>query len=255
MPHFVRRSWFVLVSALLTAAMNFATDQASALGLRDCSDKLTVARALNWEIGNLTFEEFQKLECGAESTPVRQPAVTSASQPTPLTTADELRESCPSFPIGDDVVVVRALASNGDSAPIMRPFDRSIYRMYGEHRVNVRVRVPQSVFLVLVGKPSTRWVPETGPGSRIVGVMTINEKNAKIYRPGSILNATQLMQVADLKPQELGALCSIAAGTRTGQTAGYTPSIAFVSGVVQAVTGRNIDRTVPESSPFHFDIY
>lgn len=56
----------------LGCAFLFATAPASALGLKDCSDKYSAAKSKK------TFAEFQKSDCGPDAKPVAAPAVKPA---------------------------------------------------------------------------------------------------------------------------------------------------------------------------------
>ena len=55
----------------------FATAPANALGLKDCSDKYSAAKAAG-KAGNKTFADFQKSDCGADAKPVVAPAAKPA---------------------------------------------------------------------------------------------------------------------------------------------------------------------------------
>jgi len=63
----------------LGCAFLFATDPASALGLKDCSDKYSASKSKK------TFAEFQATECGPDAKPVAAPA--AAAKPAAPTTA------------------------------------------------------------------------------------------------------------------------------------------------------------------------
>jgi hypothetical protein len=62
----------------LGCAFLFATAPANALGLKDCSDKYSAAKAAG-KAGNKTFADFQKSECGADAKPAAAPAAAATT--------------------------------------------------------------------------------------------------------------------------------------------------------------------------------
>lgn len=62
----------------LGCAFLFATAPANALGLKDCSDKYSAAKAAG-KAGNKTFADFQKSECGPDAKPVAAPAAAATT--------------------------------------------------------------------------------------------------------------------------------------------------------------------------------
>ncbi len=62
----------------LGCAFLFATAPANALGLKDCSDKYSAAKAAG-KAGNKTFADFQKSDCGPDAKPVAAPAATTTA--------------------------------------------------------------------------------------------------------------------------------------------------------------------------------
>ena len=75
------RSTMMGVAGSLALSLAFVANAApaNALGLKDCSDKYSAAKAAN-KTGTKTFAEFQKTECG-ETTPVVTPAPAATTPP------------------------------------------------------------------------------------------------------------------------------------------------------------------------------
>ncbi len=69
----------------LVGTFLFATAPANALGLKDCSDKFTAAKAAG-KAGNKTFTDFQKSDCGPDAKPVAAPAATTTPAVKPADT-------------------------------------------------------------------------------------------------------------------------------------------------------------------------
>ena len=69
----------------LVGTFLFASAPANALGLKDCSDKFTAAKAAG-KAGNKTFADFQKSDCGPDAKPVAAPAATTTPAVKPADT-------------------------------------------------------------------------------------------------------------------------------------------------------------------------
>jgi len=78
-----------LTAAALVLGL-FASAPASALGLKDCSDKYSAAKAAG-TLGTKTWAEFRKTECGKDATPAAAaapaPAATAPAKPAPAPAA------------------------------------------------------------------------------------------------------------------------------------------------------------------------
>lgn len=72
------RSKAVCAAGALATALIMAAAPASALGLKDCSDKYSAAKAAG-KVGNKTFADYQKSDCGPDAKPLPAPAAKPAA--------------------------------------------------------------------------------------------------------------------------------------------------------------------------------
>lgn len=79
-------------STLSLVALGFAlvlgANSASALGLKECSDKYSAAKTAG-TAGTKTFADFQKSECGPDAKPVAATTAAAAATPAPTAAAPE----------------------------------------------------------------------------------------------------------------------------------------------------------------------
>jgi hypothetical protein len=72
----------------LGLAFVLGSNTASALGLKECSDKYSAAKVAG-SAGTKTFADFQKSDCGPDAKPLAAPAAAAAAPPAPTAAAPE----------------------------------------------------------------------------------------------------------------------------------------------------------------------
>jgi hypothetical protein len=110
---------------------------------------------------------------------------------------------------------------------------------------SVTIKVPGDVFLVLVGSGDLRWKPVAAAGTRIMGVLTLSSRSARVYRTPGILSETQLTPVARLSSHDLTTACKL----KTSDYANHDDGLSLQSRIwtkdaVRAVIGREPDEVL-----------